>query len=332
MKVTFLKAGNGDSILIEHDKHNILIDGGNESSYVCQKADEIFNRDEVLDLIIITHHDDDHIRGIIDLLKRISDNSYDKKGSELIKKVIFNSPRRDNIQTEGRELSYRQAYEVEELLVKNKINWEGCSDASGSLKFGSLELFFLSPTESDKLEYVKKQGDYLSSDFRCDWKSAMKDLEGYLDDDSQDNSLYNRSGIVVMCTADERKILLPGDVTPKRLEAIVSQLKQQQNVQVVEFEFMPLPHHGSYRNINQNILENIKCAHFIISTNSRKHFLPNKRALLKVLKNHKRAIGPPIRFSFNYQEALSSLNISEEEKKRYNFSTYSNNKEYGLVV
>ena len=63
MDIKFLKAGQGDSILISHNSHNILIDGGNDSYFLLKEIDAIKERKEVLDFVIITHHDDDHIKG-----------------------------------------------------------------------------------------------------------------------------------------------------------------------------------------------------------------------------------------------------------------------------
>lgn len=332
MTVTFLKAGSGDSILINHAKKNILIDGGNDSTFLQQQVNLIFDKSEVLDLIIITHHDDDHIKGIIDLLNMIQSQHYDKKPNALVKKVLFNAPDGSSYDSEKKELSYRQAFEVKELLTKHKINWEGCTENSTELQFEDLELLFLSPTEKDRGQYEKKSGEYLTSDFRCDWKTPLKKLEKYIDDESQDTSPYNRSSIVVLCKCAGKKILLPGDVTPKRLEAIARNLRKDNNNEPIELDFMPLPHHGSYRNLTKKILQDIKCFTFIVSTNSQKHNLPNKRSLLKIIKHLNREDRQNIHFLFNYQEALSKLNISEEEKKYYRFKTSPNNTDHGLVM
>ena len=61
MKIKYLKAGTGDCIIINHNSKNIIIDGGNESTYLISEYNEIKSRDEKVDFIIITHHDDDHI-------------------------------------------------------------------------------------------------------------------------------------------------------------------------------------------------------------------------------------------------------------------------------
>lgn len=44
-------------------------------------------------MLIVTHHDDEHIKGIIDLLERVVIGEYGNK-NDFIKKVVFNSPRK----------------------------------------------------------------------------------------------------------------------------------------------------------------------------------------------------------------------------------------------
>ncbi|WP_294229699.1 MBL fold metallo-hydrolase [uncultured Chryseobacterium sp.] len=110
MEIKFLKAGSGDSILIQEGGHNILIDGGNDCKYLLQQVEKIYIKREKIDLLIVTHHDDDHIKGIIDLL------SLEKYHQNFILKVIFNSPRKYlgilPKAYDSRLLSYKQAYEL----------------------------------------------------------------------------------------------------------------------------------------------------------------------------------------------------------------------------
>lgn len=70
MKIEFLKAGTGDCIIINHNSKNILIDGGNESTYLISKYYEIKAQNEIIDFLIVTHHDDDHIKGIFRSFQR----------------------------------------------------------------------------------------------------------------------------------------------------------------------------------------------------------------------------------------------------------------------
>lgn len=334
MKIKFLKAGTGDAILIHHKKHNILIDGGNDSRYLLKELATVHDKGEILNLLIITHHDDDHIKGIIDLLKEVNAGNFDGK-KPFIDKVIFNSPKlvlgKIPANTD-RLLSYKQAHQVEELLLKMKITpeWQIITDKSESIDFDDLSLDFLSPIEEDLEKYAAQKNVYLSSDYKCDWDSPLRILEPFINDDSQDKSIPNKSSIVIKLANNNKKILLTGDVTPDRLEKILKKQTEDNQGAPVPFDYIKLPHHGSYRSLNKSILENIDCKNFIISTNSKKHFLPNKRALLKILKYSDRNV--QVNFMFNYDEVIEKLKITEKEKKEYNFKLIRNNKEYGIEI
>lgn len=331
MNVKFLKAGSGDSILIQHNSNNILIDGGNDSNHVLKEMTEIYSKNEFLDLLIITHHDDDHIEGIIDFIKLVSKGNY---GKDFIKRVFFNSPRKilGLIPTpqNGNLLSYKQSFELENLFTELNIAWELCNDETSQVTFGDLKMNFLSPVSQDLNKYSSNKGVHLSNS-RCDWTSTMSELEKYIDDENQDTSIPNKCSIVVSVECENRKILLTGDVTPDRLELILLKLLKESNTETIFFDYIKLPHHGSYRSINKSIIEKIKCYNYIITTNSRKHYLPNKRALLKLLKFTNRD-KEKIQFIFNYDDALTNLQITEKEKDNYNFKLTSNNKDYGIII
>lgn len=69
-EVVFLNVGQGDSIFIEDNNYQILIDGGPSSAVIAELAKEMPFWDRTLDLIVLTHPDKDHISGLIDILKR----------------------------------------------------------------------------------------------------------------------------------------------------------------------------------------------------------------------------------------------------------------------
>lgn len=332
MNVKFLKAGTGDSILIQHKTYNVLIDGGNDSNHLLREMSEIHSKNEFIDLLIITHHDDDHIKGIIDFIKSVNDGNY---GKDFIKRVFFNSPRKilgiiSSPQNENL-LSYKQSFELEDLLLKLNMKWELCNDETSQVSFEDLKIDFLSPVAEDLDNYSSNKGVYLSNSSRCDWTSTMSDLEKYIDDENQDTSLPNKCSIVLNVECENKKILLTGDVTPDRFELIISKLLKESNCDIVFFDYIKLPHHGSYRSLNKNIIQKIRCYNYIISTNSKKHYLPNKRALLKLLKYSNRD-KEKLQFIFNYDDALTNLKITEKEKDYYNFKLISNNKDYGVII
>ena len=76
LKVHFFDVGQGDAIFIEAPGgKQVLVDGGPDNS-VIQKLSEVMPFwDRSIDLVLLTHHDADHLTGLIEVLKR-----YEVKG------------------------------------------------------------------------------------------------------------------------------------------------------------------------------------------------------------------------------------------------------------
>jgi len=79
LEVDFLDVGQGDAILIKSPfGQNILIDGGPDGSVLEELSDNLPFWDRQIDLMILTHPHDDHVTGLIDVLKRYK-----------VKKILF---------------------------------------------------------------------------------------------------------------------------------------------------------------------------------------------------------------------------------------------------
>lgn len=86
LEVTFLDVGQGDSILVETPfGQNILIDGGPNNSVLKQLGANLAWWDKTIDLMILTHPHDDHVAGLVDVLKRYN-----------TKKVIYTGLKSDS--------------------------------------------------------------------------------------------------------------------------------------------------------------------------------------------------------------------------------------------
>lgn len=71
LEVDFLDVGQGDAILIKAPGgQNVLIDGGPDKGVVKRLAENMPFWDKQIDLMILTHPHDDHVTGLIDVLKR----------------------------------------------------------------------------------------------------------------------------------------------------------------------------------------------------------------------------------------------------------------------
>lgn len=76
LKVYFFDVGQGDAIFIEAPNgKQILIDGGPDNSVIQKLSKAMPFWDRTIDLILLTHHDADHLTGLVEVLKR-----YEVKG------------------------------------------------------------------------------------------------------------------------------------------------------------------------------------------------------------------------------------------------------------
>jgi len=71
LELVIFNVGQGDSIFIRTPNHrNILIDGGPDNTVVYKLGQYLPFYDRTIDLMILTHPHDDHLTGLIEVLKR----------------------------------------------------------------------------------------------------------------------------------------------------------------------------------------------------------------------------------------------------------------------
>ncbi|MBU3942357.1 MBL fold metallo-hydrolase [Patescibacteria group bacterium] len=71
LEVTFFDVGQGDSAFMEtSDGFQILIDGGPDLTILEKLGQEMLPQDRTIDLIVLSHPHDDHLFGLLEVLKR----------------------------------------------------------------------------------------------------------------------------------------------------------------------------------------------------------------------------------------------------------------------
>ncbi len=69
-RIIFLDIGQGDSALITEGDYQILIDGGSDGKILQEKLSKYMPFwDRTIDVVIATHLDNDHVSGLVDILK-----------------------------------------------------------------------------------------------------------------------------------------------------------------------------------------------------------------------------------------------------------------------
>ena len=339
MKIKFLKAFNGDSIWISFKNNesykNILIDGGVGNTYkstsnvkgeLFSVIEQIRKDKQFIDLLVLTHFDDDHIGGILRWLNK------DKVASKLIKKVWFNSGKeiaKTFEVNENKDLdieiidgaddfhtSTKQGIKFEKYLQDNNL-WEGKIIEQGEeFDIFGLQFKILSPNKEklDKLlKLYKRQKDYFTGGNEYDFQTSLKD---FIDEENQpgfkfkeDSSVANGSSIAFIMKYKEQSFLFLGDAHPSVVIEGLNKLGYNKDNRL-NIEFMKVSHHGSMYNTNKELLEIVKTNNYVISSNATKHGLPNKRTISRIINNNPNAF---IYFNYNLKDKV----FSEQDWKDY---------------
>jgi len=345
MSITFnfLQAGGGDAILVSTDHKNILIDGGTAYKFIKQPLKNLKEKNQHLDLVVLTHTDDDHIKGLLGLLE-------DKSNlRSLIKRIWFNFFPNANIYLSDKKSDQTSAkqgirfdkfvHQMQEenysLIYEDHISIEKF-DSPMNL-FSKVEITLLSPNE-DKLqklykEYKKELSKSKTSAKCSDYRYTIEELAKRKH--KEDDSVANGSSIAFLLTYQKNfNFLLLADA---HIDVIVNSLMNLEHSKNnrLKLNFVKLSHHGSKYNLNQDFLDIIDTDTFIISTNGKAHSHPDKETLSKIIVHeYKRDKTKKIKFLFNYEEIYNLFKnkvFTEREKNNYNFILKKIDKERGLT-
>lgn len=335
MYIKLLQANNGDAIHLRskdetNNYRNILIDGGTRDTYTYknhknkiqngtlkQLIEQIRTQKENIDLLIMTHVDDDHIGGILKWFEQ------DDHAKDLVKNVWFNSGRliseyfqqkeiKENLldfrNDNGFNTSIPQGATFEDFIEKHNI-WDRRVIKSGDVipLFG-LKFTILSPSE-DKLKLLlskwEKEAPITNTSSVSDYSVSLSELIKS-DFFREDDSIHNGSSIAFFVENQNTKILFLGDAHPQSIiDSLINIGHSPQNP--FKADFVKLSHHGSKANTSYELLDLIQSENFLISSNGSKHGLPDKLCLARIINNKKKT-----NLYFNYP-ALASQIFSKQD-------------------
>jgi len=347
IRFEFLRAGCGDSILVSTDEGtNILIDGGVRDTYfdfLENKYEEFKEEDKKLDLVILTHYDDDHIAGLLELLDAEKREIFDNENYDpVIKEVWSNSfdgadwfnkvSRSDNTSSTQND-TFTQFMQD----IKHKVKYKDYISINNERVFEKNEIQFilLSPNNTKvKKLYKKENNDNTSVEmdtqtYSKDADECMKSLakksfkkNGDFKKESGEKREENGSSIAFILIHQNKKYLFLADAHIPLIVEELSKLTEHFNSRgKIEFEFIKLSHHGSRHNLNQDFLDLIECENFVILTNGSTHKHPDKETLSKIILNMPRKNDKNIiNFIFNYPHMTKHNKFTSKECQDYKFN------------
>lgn len=269
-----LSDGQEDMFLINIENNvRILIDSGNTMEDCKRKIKELNEKEnnvDMIDYIVLTHIDQDHIRGFLRLLKDEYDDTV----------VIYNKFINGLI-------SYKQAEKFEKLIRGHKVvvSYKEYQDNFG-------DVIFLSPEQRRKYK-IKKEEIYIT--FLNPPKEKIEELyQNYQyykktgKKMSNDTKVVNGSSIIFILEYDGKAILMSGDGYIADIIPFIEILSDEKKTYcpINKLDLIKIPHHGSKDNNEKldKLLEKMNCNKFII-TNGDKGNVKIENGLKEILKD-----------------------------------------------
>ncbi|MGH2664773.1 ComEC/Rec2 family competence protein [Flavobacterium sp.] len=337
--INFLPARYGDCIWIEYGEDNslnhILIDGGTggTKAHIKELLEALPSGERIIELLVVTHIDRDHIEGILSLLE-------ENDLPCVIKSVWFNGwPHL----LENKSVEFFGAVQGERLtaaILKHKLPWNTHFEGNavvvpeeGELPRlildGGMEIILLSPMFENlaKLrdaweDEVKKAGldpgygaqvhNVVDGDVQSFGVPEIPDVENLAQEEfKEDSAPANGSSIAFIAKYNGTAVLLTGDSHPGVISRSLNRLGEQ-----IPFKLVKLSHHGSKGNTSPELMEQFDCNRFVISTNGSIYHHPdavNMARLLTIKKN------PEIIFNYTSEHnKIWKLPILQE---KYGYTT-----------
>ena len=276
-KIYSLGKGLGDCFLIEIGAKpiRILVDGrdGTQNNEIEQILDEIIKYDSKIDIVVVTHIDQDHIKGVIELMKR-----NEKMFCEVI--VVYNYVTKEVI-------SYSQAEEFEKIINNYMVL------STGKKKYPRILQEKIKVLSIDERKNFHIQVEELQKEIPIltlispDKKGIDSVYEEYKINRPQNkpgNAIkINKNSIVFLLEYTDKCVLFTGDAYLKNIEKIFSASEELDNKVI---SLIKMPHHGAKEN-NNGIIEfakKHKCNKFIVTGevdwNEQKH--PDKDVMIEI--------------------------------------------------
>ncbi|AVB30195.1 ComEC/Rec2 family competence protein [Proteus mirabilis] len=331
--IRVLKANHGDCIMVSYEGEsgvfNILIDGGPSSAFrygqrqryagaLCIALDDLKEKEQQVDLVILTHIDDDHINGLIkafekvDYLRQMSKSIW-FNSSRMITRY-FNEPEiaENNIllTDDSPQTSVQQGKDLETLLDEIGCERAPLVMASQVHNAGPFTLKILSPNSEQLQKLLHKwpaeNEPGLTSSQHNDYHLSLNDIWAE-DKFESDQSVYNGSSIAFLLEADNKKMLFLGDAHDQGVAESIGALGYS-NTNRLKVDLVKISHHGSQYNTSNELLSLLDSPRYVISTDGSKHGLPNKRTIARIIKSTNGTI------YFNYEDVIPPLLLSHEIK------------------
>ena len=308
-KIHIVQAFQGDCLILEYGTKQkpqyTLIDGGPGNTYENHLRDELVKiraSGGELDLVVLSHVDDDHVNGLLDLMrdskgpsplnvkgvipiKKLWHNSFSETLSDEVTKGFEDGMSRSGSGLPNATFQHRSIKQGSKMTLfasslEIPINMDFpkgdsgrliCVDnANNPIGLSNMNINIVGPTRQT---LNKLQKAWLK------WLAKQKKSK----DDSRsgpglDRSVPNLSSIMLLIEAESKTLLLTGDGRGDHLLTGLEEAGMLNDDGTLHVDVFKLPHHGSARNVTADLFEKITADTYIVCADG-KHDNPDYLAL-----------------------------------------------------
>ncbi len=336
--IEVMKVKHGDCFIIHCFKGGeegiIVIDGGPTKcrTEVKRKLKNI----GCIDLMILTHFDDDHIGGILEYVKEYADAP-----NFPVRELWVNCAKDIECDTNV-NISYSQASRLDHVLNKiskaSEAEWKENICCGYMKSFAYADITVIAPTKVVQGINYQEYKYYLEnlSDLNCSGTHKVSpDASIKFEDLAQRtkispstsnlSNLINMASICAIIECDNLKLLMLGDSYPQDIIDSLTSIGYS-NTNKLKIDYVKISHHGSRNNTSNELLDLIDCDNFIISTNGGmgRSSHPSRETIANILCHQERNINRIVNLHFNYDvtylESRCGTLFKDDETEKYNFT------------
>jgi beta-lactamase superfamily II metal-dependent hydrolase len=255
-----LTESNADSFLLKFKcnlkNRNILIDGGlkGDGKRAIELIKKIIEQGDIIDLVILTHVDLDHINGLLALFDS------DIITSKTVGEVLFNVPHSkvelNIIKDKKTQCGYKEGNELLELIINKGIKFTPALQGDKFKLDDELVIDILSPTKSIvELDHTQWRNTNIGSDEDDEYNKERLLKKTF----KEEKKPQNISSIVCLVKYKNSKLLFCGDSVPSQILSCISD--------VTPVDLFKIPHHGSHYNISKLLIDRFPTDKYLIPGN-----------------------------------------------------------------
>jgi beta-lactamase superfamily II metal-dependent hydrolase len=304
---TFLNVGCGDAILIRYKGDsknyvNILMDGGYVKTYqrvLKPHLEKIRDRNEKIDLLILTHYDSDHIGGILAFIR---DKDFDHSSFVDLWWSNIDIP----LGTPSGNISIPQLLTLKNFLLSmGKTHDSPIINNQRPFDLDGAKLTILSPDVQNYLlaaDSVEEAQKTISGATDSGIPVSKLIIEVMREADHE-QSISNGSSIAILLQIGQANFLLLSDAYHSVVSEALNTLGYGSSNRL-NLNWLKVSHHGSRTNTSNALLNCLDCTNFVLSVNgNNRSGLPHKHTLVRILKNGFRKPETPFNFYFTHNDA-----------------------------